>query len=58
MKPEHRSMGVGKAFFGQLGKIAQEKVSVRWRSISFTLVSEESQLQVTDIVYVKGLWKA
>ncbi|PPQ80549.1 hypothetical protein CVT25_001583 [Psilocybe cyanescens] len=25
VKPEHRSLGVGKAFFGQLGKIAQEK---------------------------------
>ena len=28
VKPEHRSQGVGKAFFGQLGKIAQEKVTV------------------------------
>ena len=28
MKPEYRSQGVGKAFFGQLGIIAQEKVTV------------------------------
>jgi len=25
VKPEYRSLGIGKAFFGQLGKIAQEK---------------------------------
>ncbi|KAF8814785.1 acyl-CoA N-acyltransferase [Phlegmacium glaucopus] len=29
VKPEHRSLGVGKAFFGQLGKIAQEKNCAR-----------------------------
>jgi len=27
VKPEHRNLGAGKAFFGQLGKIAQEKVT-------------------------------
>lgn len=26
MDPEYRGKGVGKAFFGELGKIAQEKV--------------------------------
>jgi len=29
VKPEYRSLGVGKAFFGQLGKIAQEKSCAR-----------------------------
>jgi len=29
VKPEYRSQGVGKAFFGQLGKIAQEKNCAR-----------------------------
>jgi len=29
VKPEHRSKGVGKAFFGELGKIAQEKECAR-----------------------------
>ncbi|KAF9051580.1 acyl-CoA N-acyltransferase [Panaeolus papilionaceus] len=29
VKPEHRSLGVGKAFFGHLGKIAQEKGCAR-----------------------------
>jgi GNAT superfamily N-acetyltransferase len=26
VKPEHRAHGIGKAFFAELGKIAQEKV--------------------------------
>jgi len=29
VKPEHRNKGVGKAFFGELGKIAQEKDCAR-----------------------------
>ncbi|KAF8155620.1 acyl-CoA N-acyltransferase [Crassisporium funariophilum] len=29
VKPEHRSLGVGKAFFGQLGKVAQSKNCAR-----------------------------
>jgi GNAT superfamily N-acetyltransferase len=29
VKPAHRSLGVGKAFFGQLGKIAQDKNCAR-----------------------------
>jgi len=29
VKPQHRSLGVGKAFFGQLGKIAREKNCAR-----------------------------
>jgi len=29
VKPEHRNKGVGKAFFGELGKIAQEKECAR-----------------------------
>lgn len=28
VKPAHRTLGVGKAFFGQLGKIAQDKVLI------------------------------
>ncbi|KAF9530247.1 acyl-CoA N-acyltransferase [Crepidotus variabilis] len=29
VKPEHRKLGVGKALFGQLGKVAQEKSCAR-----------------------------
>jgi len=29
VKPEYRKMGIGKAFFGRLGKIAQEKNCAR-----------------------------
>jgi len=28
VKPEHRANGIGKAFFGHLGRIAQEKASI------------------------------
>ena len=42
VKPEYRSQGVGKAFFGQLGKIAQEKVTVSL--LHSTHISEEFSL--------------
>lgn len=37
VKPENRAAGVGKAFFGHLGKIAQEKVGTTCPAI-FRLV--------------------
>ena len=42
MKPEYRFQGVGKAFFGQLGNIAQEKVRVSL--LHSTHISEELSL--------------
>jgi hypothetical protein len=32
VKPEHRGNGIGKAFFGELAKVAQEKVLRRFCS--------------------------
>lgn len=37
VKPEHRAHGIGKAFFGALGKIAQEKVGMCPHSFNLVL---------------------
>ncbi|KAF8348747.1 acyl-CoA N-acyltransferase [Amanita rubescens] len=37
VKPEHRANGIGKAFFGHLGRIAQEKASISRPICSFLL---------------------
>ena len=51
MKPTYRNLGIGKAFFGQLGKIAEEKVSKKTnkgrsiKTLALTLGSPESIVQ-------------
>lgn len=57
VKPEYRSKGVGKRFFGELGKIAQEKVCRRvfriWRGTNaITLLIEE--LRPARLVRTQG----
>lgn len=49
VKPEFRAGGVGKAFFGHLGKIAQEKVDyVSLTSIDVPVVCLKGVEYVTD----------
>lgn len=50
VKPEHRANGVGKALFAELGRVAQEKVSVqppyRWRNITGKTLELTSLLRI------------